>query len=1305
MPLYGSRNKRNVLRKDVLPYNGQELPYESVSPFPFKEISFVNAEPNSEDNFFIKNAISYNLDNPIEINRIPSLGIERTIPTPIFLGGETKPNKQFLYTNPDYPANGNLFYNELLDECETYFLFANIQSKKSTIPFGFRKRNLDSELGEEEILPTNTGDYEVVFVEQSEDRSKIQISSIDLILRNIGDGFKVVVDETYDYDNWYSGNFNDYVVSENVSIGYTNDTIVKRNLGERYNWSHGTIYFIKTIGPEIPITPPQPPQPPQPPRPEFCIRCEDNTLCLPECPIINCDDICLDEPEYNFCQPSRIPCPSVFLGNECEFTIPPPEKNHDSMCLVDDSFSYLTESEDISFDNYKEYYSGTDLFEYYNLKRLCIYELDFSHEVNEDGILKLSSLDEDDKKLVDCFNEENTALNVDNLIVKNGKIYDNYNSLNTNQILGREVFYFGDTNFDLQQTSTRNLIIDDIDDFNLDRTGLDLCDVQKSLIEILDVTVPIDYICNVYSVKRKEFLELNDNLDECMIKVISPETTGTGTTGTTGTSAYKKTCLELLEYKLVLTRKDETNVERIYHIFDMRMGINRDIFKWIDTYGSRFKIYAVFKQDGLFNINVGDVLRHNTSEITTFSNKNEIRLLSFDHVFVDITNRIIKIKEIECLQLSCYDEEIKPKFYINCVGSSCNNIGTVGGEITRLQNDCLSENVNSIDNENEWLELYNTLIEDSVFNDNKINTESLINYKPKNVFIDETNQAFRNGIPIEISYDDIIILPEEPDFILNSILNIQGLDYSYITSWNLYEITNQKNERDLLKTNLIENWSGNNFDYEFSGEENKNYELVVCYKIEVDGCDYSECKIILIKYQPQINIDCEPPTIECNFKKMPIEGEEDDVNYEEYRRRYEQTSQYDILSNRVTEETHENTDYSTCGAGPILIISEIKDITLFNNNNFKYLVYSDIQGLLGEMTPTILTDNNDENPKPVLLLESTLIDGDHKITKICLEREDGDNIDNGGDSANDGSNWRIIGRHTIDIKHFHMDPSCEEVWNINGNRIVPSFPESFEEFSEVTYDFLPNEIRLSALPNAPKTPQNHWCFRENIERWEEINEINIENINREVRTHNVEGRVGNIFVNSSIESGRCITFTVGEDCSIKIHVDFLKDPNDPCCTCAPGKNEEPDCDPECPPEGWEETGREEEECDPGTEWINPEHQNIFQPTRKGEMVQQVDPADNDAFGDCGIDVDGNENDNEEEIIDEEENVDDNFEQPPIPDDLENYDGDLPDIDQPLPPEPETQNPDNEEAFPPVPDAPEIDVPDNLFDLNLNLDDV
>ncbi|MCS7316895.1 MAG: hypothetical protein NZZ41_01045, partial [Candidatus Dojkabacteria bacterium] len=155
-----------------------------------------------------------------------------------------------------------VFFNWLQEKCAKYFLFANlicyrkdhgilniIKNEDYLVPFS---QNIDPPKFYYEF------NKQTVFIEQNSLKNdKIIVSGFDLLFLNTEkvDGVPVVSDKIFEIDTWYNGNFSKKTLAQNIGIGYLNDKKSsgdnRYNLGDRYNWEFGSIYFTLNISSEI----------------------------------------------------------------------------------------------------------------------------------------------------------------------------------------------------------------------------------------------------------------------------------------------------------------------------------------------------------------------------------------------------------------------------------------------------------------------------------------------------------------------------------------------------------------------------------------------------------------------------------------------------------------------------------------------------------------------------------------------------------------------------------------------------------------------------------------------------------------------------------------------------------------------------------------------------------------------------------------------------------------------------------------------------------------------------------------------
>jgi hypothetical protein len=260
MPLY-RKPKPKIFKNDTELVGNTNAPNAYVQPVPERNIDFVNAKPL--DNSFILSALqSVKSQETILGTNLPIINNESTTEKyikPIFLGKIGEPTEEFLYANP----NSYLNY-ETKSDCEKVFLFANLQAKKSNR--GFNKLVDKKDTTIPNVLtnkePSNSNEkYQLLFFEQTDNNSKIKLNAYDFVVENVGKGISTIVSSPIELDTWFNKKINnseevsgrssrwiDYNIGDNVTIGATNDTITKRNPGERYNWSFGSIFIVKSFG-------------------------------------------------------------------------------------------------------------------------------------------------------------------------------------------------------------------------------------------------------------------------------------------------------------------------------------------------------------------------------------------------------------------------------------------------------------------------------------------------------------------------------------------------------------------------------------------------------------------------------------------------------------------------------------------------------------------------------------------------------------------------------------------------------------------------------------------------------------------------------------------------------------------------------------------------------------------------------------------------------------------------------------------------------------------------------------------------
>jgi hypothetical protein len=262
MPLY-RKQKPKVFKTENEVVGNANSPLAYKQPVPERNIAFENAKATPENNAFVLAALnSIKQQTTILGTNLPVINNESVTEKyikPIFLGTPGNPTDEFLYANP----NASLNY-ETNEECEKMFLFANLQAKKSNRGFGKiidkKDNNIPNVITKK--VPSDTNEkFQLMFLEQTDNDSKIKVNAYDLVVENTGKGIGTVIQSPIQLDTWYNKKSNindipngrnsrwiDYNIGDNVTVGATNDTINKRNIGERYDWSFGSIFLVKTFG-------------------------------------------------------------------------------------------------------------------------------------------------------------------------------------------------------------------------------------------------------------------------------------------------------------------------------------------------------------------------------------------------------------------------------------------------------------------------------------------------------------------------------------------------------------------------------------------------------------------------------------------------------------------------------------------------------------------------------------------------------------------------------------------------------------------------------------------------------------------------------------------------------------------------------------------------------------------------------------------------------------------------------------------------------------------------------------------------
>lgn len=248
-----SRGSRKPIVVGDFKFGGNtDIPLRTVGPYTEKDIRFINAVADSSNELIINNSITSQISGNISVSNHPS--ISNGIIAPLYIGNPGSPTPEFIYANP-YIFDNSDFYPEYSDSCSKTFLFANLVAKRRDD--GFLASDLmDDKIPYSPSISKFQNDvekqYQVIFTNQNiYNDSLISIYGLNMIMRSNGRGISVIHGEKLDIDTWYNGKFNNYNIGNNVGIGYTNDTSINWNVGDRYNWSFGTIFFTYNLSTKI----------------------------------------------------------------------------------------------------------------------------------------------------------------------------------------------------------------------------------------------------------------------------------------------------------------------------------------------------------------------------------------------------------------------------------------------------------------------------------------------------------------------------------------------------------------------------------------------------------------------------------------------------------------------------------------------------------------------------------------------------------------------------------------------------------------------------------------------------------------------------------------------------------------------------------------------------------------------------------------------------------------------------------------------------------------------------------------------
>lgn len=248
-----SRGSRQPVRVGNFGKNGAiSVPIRTTSPYPEKELEFENAVATPANEIDIASGVNEATLSPLQVSDHPTMATGVIVP--IFLGKPGNPTQEFIYSNP-YVFDSKDFYPEELKDCAKVFLFANVVTARRSS--GFKTNSPTVERvpygPTPPRLPNDTAKtHQVVFVDQDIfDDKFITVNGLNLMMKTAGNGVPVLHSEDLKIDTWYNGKFNQYNIGNNVGIGYTNDKKQSWDLGDRYTWSFGTIWFSYNLSTRI----------------------------------------------------------------------------------------------------------------------------------------------------------------------------------------------------------------------------------------------------------------------------------------------------------------------------------------------------------------------------------------------------------------------------------------------------------------------------------------------------------------------------------------------------------------------------------------------------------------------------------------------------------------------------------------------------------------------------------------------------------------------------------------------------------------------------------------------------------------------------------------------------------------------------------------------------------------------------------------------------------------------------------------------------------------------------------------------
>lgn len=253
MPLF-NRN-RPVINQKRFATNLSNTPYRFTENVSTSVLKFENAQPNESDNQRIYNTITST--EGINVCNHPTISSGRIIR--FFIG---EPEKLEIPEGTETVGAEECIINPeqvLLENknCVILYLFGHLVPKRRN-SYGFEENppvvtnEIPYSPPEGDIKPDDTDlPFQVMSVEQNLDDNKfLTVSSVNVIHRTGSSGVSVIKNEALEIDTWYNGNFELNNIGNNVGKGYLNDNNFEWEVGDRYNWTHGTVFFTSNIATE-----------------------------------------------------------------------------------------------------------------------------------------------------------------------------------------------------------------------------------------------------------------------------------------------------------------------------------------------------------------------------------------------------------------------------------------------------------------------------------------------------------------------------------------------------------------------------------------------------------------------------------------------------------------------------------------------------------------------------------------------------------------------------------------------------------------------------------------------------------------------------------------------------------------------------------------------------------------------------------------------------------------------------------------------------------------------------------------------